>query len=982
MGLGGFHIHVRTGLGTEYLGEEYMRVVKSCVDKAESLGMLAWLYDEDRWPSGSAGGLVTVDPALRAKHLLFTCQSYEESPGGETVAASFVQAHRTGAGRLLGRYEVLLQDGFLAEYRLLREGESPTSGGTVWYAYLETALPTTWFNHQAYVDTLNRKATERFIEVTHRLYDETVGDRFGTTIPAMFTDEPQFTHKTCFRSPSDRRDVFVPFTEDLLATYEAAYGQKLEEFLPELFWELPGGQASVARYRYHDHVCARFTEAFADTLGAWCEERGLALTGHMMEEPTLQSQTAALGEAMRSYRAFKLPGIDILCDRREYSTAKQAQSASHQYGGSGVLSELYGVTGWHFDFIGHKGQGDWQAALGVTVRVHHLSWVSMAGEAKRDYPASISYQSPWHGEYRVVEDHFARLNTVLTRGKPHVRVAVIHPIESYWLSFGPVEQTARKREELEAGFDNLAKWLLFGLIDFDFVCESLLPSQDKGATGTRFGVGAMEYEAVIVPSLDTIRSTTLERLEQFVGVGGEVFFAGTIPGLVDAAPSTRAQRLAERCRRLRETRSGILDALEPLREVEVRLADGSPTATLLHQIRRDGENRSVFFCNVDRLNGHAGTEIRLRGDWRVTELDTQTGKSTLLAARHDEGWTSLHHDFAGCGSLLLSLAPGRSAGGRAYAPTAATEGRLLSGPLPISLSEPNVLLLDQAEWRIDGGDWQPREEILRVDNLVRRRLGLPDRTGEIAQPWTDTQPVPDLARVELRFTIETAVKVVSPRLAVERSFAPEILLDSAVVAWSPTTDHWVDDCLQPIALPDLEPGLHVVSVVVPFSRKSELEWLYLLGDFGVELAGRNARLTEPPRTLSFGDWTRQGLPFYAGNVTYHATIQINSKDGEQRISIPKFAGTLVTVDADGSRVGPVSYPPFNLGLGRLTPGEHRLDLTVYGNRANAFGPVHCCNEHLEWLGPNSYRTVGHEWAYEYQIRPMGLLVAPSIETTL
>ena len=59
------------------------------------------------------------------------------------------------------------------------------------------------------------------------------------------------------------------------------------------------------------------------------------------------------------------------------------------------MSELYGVTNWDFDFMGHKGQGDWQAALGVVLRVHHLTWVSMKGEAKRDYPASIGYQVPW-----------------------------------------------------------------------------------------------------------------------------------------------------------------------------------------------------------------------------------------------------------------------------------------------------------------------------------------------------------------------------------------------------------------------------------------------------------------------------------------------------------------------------------------------------------------------------------------------------------
>ena len=161
-----------------------------------------------------------------------------------------------------------------------------------------------------------------------------------------------------------------------------------------------------------------------------------------MEEPTLLSQSYAIGETMRHYRSFQLPGIDMLCDATEYTTAKQAQSAAHQYGREGVLSELYGVTNWVFDFRGHKFQGDWQAALGVTVRVHHLSWVSMAGESKRDYPATINYQSPWYKVFHV-EDHFARLNTALTR-KPVVKVGVVHPVESYWLHLGPEDTTSER----------------------------------------------------------------------------------------------------------------------------------------------------------------------------------------------------------------------------------------------------------------------------------------------------------------------------------------------------------------------------------------------------------------------------------------------------------------------------------------------------------------------------------------------------------
>ncbi|MDD4700404.1 MAG: hypothetical protein PHV07_09185, partial [Oscillospiraceae bacterium] len=72
MGFGGFHMHSRSGMATKYLSDEFMELVKTCVEKAKSENMLAWLYDEDRSPSGSAGGYVTKNPKYRQRHLLFT----------------------------------------------------------------------------------------------------------------------------------------------------------------------------------------------------------------------------------------------------------------------------------------------------------------------------------------------------------------------------------------------------------------------------------------------------------------------------------------------------------------------------------------------------------------------------------------------------------------------------------------------------------------------------------------------------------------------------------------------------------------------------------------------------------------------------------------------------------------------------------------------------------------------------------------------
>ena len=84
MGMGGAHIHSRTGMDLPYLGKEFMEMVHYSHEKSNELGMITWLYDEDRWPSGYAGGLVTKDPAFRQRFLLF---SPEELPLHEEVKA-------------------------------------------------------------------------------------------------------------------------------------------------------------------------------------------------------------------------------------------------------------------------------------------------------------------------------------------------------------------------------------------------------------------------------------------------------------------------------------------------------------------------------------------------------------------------------------------------------------------------------------------------------------------------------------------------------------------------------------------------------------------------------------------------------------------------------------------------------------------------------------------------------------------------------
>jgi hypothetical protein len=1011
LGYGGFHMHVRTGMATDYLSDEYMGMISACVEKARQEKMLSWLYDEDRWPSGAAGGLVTKNKAYRIRHLLLTQRPYGSCGKVSRESQSRASSERCENGELLACFDVVLDgEGSLLAYGKIGENDKPR--GLKLYAYVETALPDPWFNNQTYVDTLNPEAIKEFMRVTYNRYADYFQKDFGGLIPAIFTDEPQFSKKGTLHYAHEDRDLTLPWTPDFPQTYSKAYGgEDLIDCLPELIWDLPGGRVSLVRYHYHDHIAERFAQAFADQCGKWCADHNIMFTGHMMEEPRLESQTRALGEAMRSYRSFQLPGIDMLCDQREFTTAKQAQSAARQYGYPGVLSELYGVTNWDFDFRGHKLQGDWQAALGVSVRVPHLSWVSMNGEAKRDYPGTFNYQAPWYKEYPYVEDHFARLASVLTRGKAVSRIGIIHPIESYWLHWGPKESTEAVRAAMDERFQNLCDWLLRGFIDFDYICESTLPSlcdiskirikEDgnfkESEIETQFPVGKMNYDVIIVPAMETIRASTLDRLEAFRGQGGKLIFLGPAPAFVDATPDERASNLYEQSEHIEFEKYPILKALEEYRDVRIRDGSGANTRDFLYQLREEDHIRWLFICHADRErnidNPRSGDyRIQIRGEWETTEYNTMDGTSGCLDTEISAGWTTLKIRLWDHDSLLLKLTVAAKAVQEKSAAKAAPAGcgaalaaLRFTGPVPVTLHEPNVLLLDMAEYALDEGAWRDKEEILRLDNILRKELGWPLRSDAVAQPWVE-HDASTPHKLRLRYTFESEIAVKEAELALENAASTAVTLNGQtagqVQGW------YVDKCIGKVKLPDIKAGTNVLELKLPYGKKVDIESVYLLGDFSVKVQGIRCTLGEPVKALAFGDITRQGLPFYGGNLTYHLELETKAPSGTDAsfltIEASSYRFMLLKAAVDGVDRGVIAYAPYRLTVGGLSAGKHKIDITGFGCRINTFGQLHNNEGHLRmnstiyWWGPNSWRNQGPAWTYEYRFWPQGILKSPEI----
>lgn len=971
MGFGGFHMHSRAGMATEYLSEDFFSLINACVDKAKEENMLAYLYDEDKWPSGFAGGLVTKDRKYRGRYVLFT-------KSRENDVYDFETAKEKGLTYLLACYDIeLSENGFLKAYKRIDENESAEH--SKWYAYVKTLDDDPWYNNQAYVDTLSKEAIDKFIELTHEGYKKHVGREFGETIPSIFCDEPNFKIKEHLSYAAEDTSAKYPWTPLLPKAYFEKYGEDITLTLPEIFWDLPDNKPSLARYRFHDIVCELFVSSFMDSCGNWCSKNGISLTGHVLEEPTLTSQTRVVGEAMRAYRNMGIPGIDMLCNEVELTTAKQAQSAVHQYGREGMMSELYGVTKWDFDFRGHKFQGDWQAALGVTLRVPHLAWVSMKGRAKRDYPASISYQSPWYKEYPYIEDHYARLNTILTRGKPVEEVAVIHPIESCWLRYGPFDTSSDILSDMDSNFENITKWLLFGMVDFDFVSEALL-AENGGVADNSLRMGEMRYGTVIVPNCETIRRTTFESLKKFRENGGNLIFVGECPKYIDAAETYEVKELFNKSVSVPMNKSALLGALTNQRFIDVKTADGSRTDNLIYTLRSDNDVKWLFIAHakmpqVKDAVPEEKLKIILNGEFTPRLYDTVTGTVKEMNYEYKNGKTVITASIYAYDSLLIELSEGMSE----CRYTAPEKEKLISRcnigkSVEFSLEEPNVYLLDMAEYSINGGEFSPEEEIRRIDSKCREVIKSASLANSIAQPWVIKEEKTD-DYVTLRYSIESEIDAENILLACEEADCIEF--NGEKIELSPV-GYYVDRSIHTYRLPALKKGMNTLIIKVPFGARSDLECAYLLGNFGVEVSGREKCITKMPEKISFGSITAQGMPFYGGNITYKFKVNI---DAPCRIKIKAahYRGSLIKVSINSQAAGRIVYAPYEFISETMEKGEYEIELTLFGNRANTFGALHNYGN-MRWYD-GSVWSPDETMSYEYILEDTGILSSPIAELT-
>ena len=172
--------------------------------------------------------------------------------------------------------------------------------------------------------------------------------------------------------------------------------------------------------------------------------------------------------------------------------------------------------------------------------------------------------------------------------------------------------------------------------------------------------------------------------------------------------------------------------------------------------------------------------ISICGGWKPTVFDSMSGQSYPCKAKVSKNQTIIEYQFSQHDSLLLYLEPSdldTYTDDKIKCEDKSKE-MMLKGPVAVTFSEPNVLLLDMAEYSFDGGEWQAKEEILRIDNLFRKQLGYPLRMEALAQPWVNQDNKAPEHTISLRFTIISDIEVNNPYLALENSEVIEIIVNN------------------------------------------------------------------------------------------------------------------------------------------------------------------------------------------------------------
>lgn len=974
-GGGGVFLHARIGLLTPFLEQEWWTAMDAGVKACEKYGLQAWFYDEDKWPSGFAGGKVPLH------NRDFLIESVLRVPLTQKLAPDT---------------KIICKDDSFC------------------YVINKGSWGEARFNGTGYVDLMNPEVVKTFIEYGYKPYAERYKAKFGKSTFGMFTDEPQIQPR-----PTIPFKGSFSYSSVMPEMFKKLNGYELNTVFPLLISKKTGWEK--ARIDYFRTMAYLFENSYFKQLGDYCKANNMPFTGHMMGEETPTSVARYSGSNMINYRHMEVPGIDQLALRYiSLYTPKCMTSVANQYGKSKRLSEGFGISGQNMNFEDRKWLLDWHTLFGINTITPHLSAYSLKGQRKRDYPPTFSAHQPYWGFNHIYEDYAARMSYAMSVGKYAGNIGILNPIETGYLE---VDLTVNNSitnwdDEISQLTTNFLTLMQSTHRDYDMVDEQIAAEIGK-CSKDGMQVGEMNYKVLILPNMKTIRRSTIQLLMDFSQKGGVIFYYGEFPYLVDGEPlSAPLADLRKICSPLKtETLQQQLDAAcQPA----FTLSGDNPTQIWTHlRTATKGSGYILQLSNTSRLKG-AKAELSFsqkqadctiwnpvngeayslspnsKGNYEIPFVETQTWVVTTGAAT-ESGVQKKNFPSLVSQSHPINILAGEWNGKRL---------------------NPNALTLDFASYSTDGG----------------KHFSQPEPIIGIQQRFKDKKVNTELL---LKFDIDIQDLPKQCGLVVEQpQMYRQVLVNGNSLQFN---DEWYLDASfkktevskflhtgKNEVLLSLNYRYPVDQSLDPSERYgSEIESIYLVGDFAVKgtlsdkmlmSTSRNEEGVFPSKPIhSFnkfciakedthfdGDLSLRGYPFYAGQFVLEKTFTMEQVNAGRRyfIEFPQFDAIVVQAELNGSKTDPIVFHPYEIEITSwVKKGQNTLRLTLSNSLRNLLGPHHHVGGELVAVGPVSFtgktswtgKQVGENdwyekritgktgiWRDDYFIIPYGVLAAPII----
>jgi len=914
VGLGGGFMHPRYGLITEYLSDEWFDMVQHSVQEAKRLGLKAWIYDENSFPSGFAGGWVPeLMPESGNQPIGLRMQRVTEIPDADIAV-------------------VLRDDG--GTFSDLTSRVKPGDKGEYLIFLNQYNKKSKWYAGRSYVDLLIPGVTEKFIDVTMKGYEKVAGDEFGTTLPGVFTDEPNI-------NPGGKGVMRT--TPALFDEFQKRWGYDLRPHLPSIFQEV--GEWKRVRHNYYELLLELFIQRWSKPWYDYTEKKNLAWTGHYWEHGWPSPVHG--GDNMAMYAWHQIPAIDMLfnsySDRPDQfgniRAVKELRSIANQFGRVRTLSETYGGSGWELTFEDMKRNGDWEFVLGVNFLNQHLAYMNLTGDRKHDFPQSISYQEPWWKNYRLLNDYFARLSVALSSGEQINDILVLEPTTTTWMYYSPVRSN-KMLDAIGDSFRSFVSELEDHQIEYDLGSENTIT--DFGSVeGAKFVINKRAYSVVVIPPhFENLDSKTFELLQQFLQNGGTVLSVGDPPITVDGKRNPEIDKIS-RAEKWRQIKS-FADFTRSIDQTAFTLQNPKAVGGDLFHMRRilDG-GQIVFLSNF-------GTDENSRGLFSmngasVMEMDALTGKTRPYPAHSAKGRLDVAFDIPPAGSLLLFVSDKPTP---PLPPIQKTEYRTVETKAPtIKRLFPNMLTLDYVDLKI-GDEIYDGIYYYTAGYKIWQAHGYKENPWVSSVQWktewveADTFGAGSGFEASYPFVVEEGVDLASLRAVVENPNLWQVRINGDVV--TPIPGEWAIDKTWGVfdISQQTKFGENRIDIIMhPMSIYAEIEPVTITGNFDLAEAEQGWKLT-PQSNLEIGSWKNQGLPFYAYDVQYSKTVR--GLEGKKVIvRLGDWHGTVSAVFVNGQKAGIIGWPPFELEVSNfIRQGENQIDVVVTGSLKNLLGPHH------------------------------------------